>query len=148
MLAADLLQPGAGSTRRIGLRGPTASGYYLSMRSTSPSLYFYIGSQPDPGSQVAIDYPVSMILVVRVRDAQGKPVDGVPVAFELNPKSQLAGKLLIADVKPVTKGGKVQVKVWLTDNVSRSAAGRINARVENITVSVGAAVESSPVRAN
>ena len=86
--------------------------------------------------------------MVRVRDAQRKPIDGVPVAFELNPKSQLAGKLLIADAKPVTKGGKVQVKIWLTDNVSISAAGRINARVENITVSVGAAVESSPVRAN
>ena len=81
------------------------------MRSTSASLYFYIGSQPDPGSQVASTYPVSTILVVRVQDAQKKPVDGVPVAFELNPKSQLAGKLLIADAKPVTKGGKVQVKV-------------------------------------
>ncbi len=105
VLAADLLQPGAGSTRRRGLRGPTTSGYYLSMRSTSPSLYFYPGPQPNPGSQAAIDYPVSTILVVRVQDAQGKPVDGVPVAFELNPKSQLAGKLLIANAKPVTKNG-------------------------------------------
>jgi hypothetical protein len=89
-----------------------------------------------------------MILMVRVRDAQKKPVDGVPVAFELNSKSQLVGKLLIADAKPVTKDGKVQVKVWLTDNVGTSAAGRIIARVENMTVSVGVVVDVSPMRAN
>ena len=58
------------------------------------------------------------------------------------------GKLLIADAKPVTKNGKVQVKVWLTDNVGTSAAGRIIARVENMTVSVGVVVDVSPMRAN
>jgi hypothetical protein len=145
--AAEQLQPGAGSTQRRGLIGPTASGYYLSIQLTSPSLYFYTGGPPTPGSKSALKHPVSTLLMVQVQDAQGEPVNGVSVAFELEPRSQMAGKLLISNTKPVTQNGKVEVNVQLANKVGASAAGQLIARVENMTISTGLSIAAAPMRA-
>lgn len=148
LIAADMLQPGAGQSQKSGMIGPTAAGYYFAMTTTSGTLYFYPGSQPTTNSVAASDYPVLAQLTVQVENTQGRPVDGIPVAFELEPKSRLSGMLHISAAKATTKDGTVQVNVWLDKSVEATSAGRIIARVDNMTAWTGMSVELSPVRPN
>ena len=62
------------------LVGPTAGfGYVFSLQVADP----IIGLGPVPSSNR--QFPPVTELIVRVQDAQGRPVDGVPVTFELEP---------------------------------------------------------------
>ena len=69
--------------------GPTASGYFFSILTPSKALR---------GESIA--------LVVEVQDAQGRPVDGVPVAFEVEPA--WTGRASVSPSRVVTERGKAQ----------------------------------------
>jgi hypothetical protein len=70
--------------------GPTASsGYFFTILTVPTALR---------GESVA--------LVVKVEEAQGRPVDGVPVAFEVDPT--WAGNASISSPHVVTQKGKAQ----------------------------------------
>ena len=63
------------------LVGPTpGSGYVFSLQVSEPLVW--LGPVE---AAVAAQFPQATALIVRVQDAQGRPVDGVPVTFELEP---------------------------------------------------------------
>jgi hypothetical protein len=63
------------------LVGPTAGSGYVFSLQVSDSLVWLGPVEP----QVARQFPQVAELIVRVQDVQGRPVDGVPVTFEVEP---------------------------------------------------------------
>jgi hypothetical protein len=75
---------------------------------------------------VAAHYPTRARVVARVRDGQGHPVDGVAVAFELEP--QWARSAMLSPSHTVTRGGIA--RTTFSDPQS-SGRVRLTARVEH-----------------
>jgi len=69
-------------------------------------------------------------LVVRVQDAQGRPVDGVPVVFALEPEWQQSAS--ITPQQTSTRNGMVRAIL----EPKTTGAIRVMARVENVTQAV------------
>jgi hypothetical protein len=81
------------------LVGPTpGSGYVFSLQ-VSDTLVWLGPVEP----AVARQFPQATELIVRVQDAQGRPVNGVPVTFELEPG--WVGSATISPSQTRTSGG-------------------------------------------
>src|SRR5215468_12719701 len=81
------------------LVGPTpGAGYRFSLEVSDPVIWLgagiYVGGTP---------LPQAAELIVRVQDAQGRPVDGVPVTFEVEPGWER--RLALAPAQTSTRGG-------------------------------------------
>jgi hypothetical protein len=80
LIALCLVVMSAGLGCAPKLVGPTnPSGYFFALQASDAQLW--LGSRPDS----RID-PSSATLTVRVQNAQGQPVDGVPVTFHVDGK--------------------------------------------------------------
>ena len=63
------------------LVGPTVpSGYFFSLRVSDPYIWLLLDGDPREKQ-----YPSFTELTVQVQNAQGQPVDGVPVMFQVEP---------------------------------------------------------------
>jgi len=81
------------------LVGPTAgSGYVFSLQVSEPIIW--LGPVP---STVAARFPKTAELIVRVQDAQGRPADGVPVTFDVEP--EWVRSVSISPSQTSTRGG-------------------------------------------
>ncbi len=112
------------------LLGPTApSGYFVALHATETSVW-----QEPPNPALDAPYPTSTRLTVRVQDAQGKPVDGVPVTFEVDPGWSEA--VSFSPSRAITRNGQAHtvLRAFATGVV------RVRARVENTTPTLPIAV--------
>jgi hypothetical protein len=81
------------------LVGPTPdSGYVFSLQVSEPLVWL---GPVEPA--VARQFPQATALIVRVQDAQRRPVDGIPVTFELEPG--WVGSATISPSQTRTYGG-------------------------------------------
>ena len=84
------------------LLGPTVpSGYFFSLWVSDPDIWLLL-----PGDILEERYPSFAELTVQVQNAQGQPVDGVPVTFQVEPDW-----IQDASVTPqsvITRGGVAQ----------------------------------------
>jgi hypothetical protein len=62
------------------LVGPTAAGYSFSLEAGVPRIWLGVFD-----ASSAERFPPLTEVIVRVQDASGQPVDGVPVTFEVDP---------------------------------------------------------------
>jgi len=104
------------------LIGPTAgSGYVFSLQVSQAIIWRgYVDSA------VAAQYPQAAEVIVRVQDAQGRAVDGVPVTFELDPA--WARSAVLAPAQTATRGGIARA---VFSEPQMSGFVRIMARVDN-----------------
>jgi hypothetical protein len=81
------------------LVGPTAgAGYVFSLQVSEATIWFGMMD-----STAAARFPQTAEVIVRVQDAQGRAVDGVPVTFELEPG--WARSATLAPSQTTTQGG-------------------------------------------
>jgi len=81
------------------LVGPTVpSGYFFSMQTSTPVIWLGVYNPV-----VAERFPTMAEVSVRVQDARGQPVDGVPVTFGVEP--QWAQSASISPSQVTTRGG-------------------------------------------
>jgi hypothetical protein len=106
------------------LVGPTpGSGYVFSLQVTDTLVWL---GPVEPA--VARQYPQATELIVRVQDAQGRPVDGVPVIFELEPG--WVGSATIAPSQTRTYGGIARASFSQPQTIG---VVRIMVHVDNMT---------------
>jgi hypothetical protein len=74
------------------------------------------------------ELPRASALIVRVQDAQGRPVDGVPVTFELEPG--WAESIALAPSQTSTRGGIAQA---ILSESRTTGVVHVMARVDNVT---------------
>ena len=120
---------GCASTKPIGPTTP--SGYFFVLRVSATSLFLVL-----PGSPMAEHLPHEAEVIVQVQNAQGQPVDGVPVEFALTGQE-------IASVTPrqaVTSAGQARAVL----QPSSTGVARVVARVESMQQEVGISVSSPP----
>ena len=116
------------------LVGPTAGcGYVFSLQVADP----IIGLGPVPSSYR--QFPPVTEVIVRVQDAQGRPVDGVPVTFELEPA--WAGSASIAPSQTTTRRGIARA---IFSEPQTAGVVRVMARVDNTTAQATMTVQSPP----
>ena len=114
------------------LVGPTAgSGYFFSLQVFDTIIW--IRQVPSPDAQ----FPQVAELIVRVQDAQGRPVDGVPVTFELEP--QWARSASISPSQTTTRGGIARATF---SEPKTTGVVRVMARVDNTTAQARLTVQS------
>src|SRR5215468_2824303 len=115
------------------LVGPTAgSGYVFSLQLSQAIIWV---GQVDPA--VAAQFPQVAEVIVRVQDAQGRAVDGVPVTFELEP--DWAGSATLAPSQTTTRGGIARA---VFSEPKTSGVVRIMARVDNTTAQTRLTIQS------
>jgi hypothetical protein len=106
------------------LVGPTpGAGYSFSLEVSEPIIWMgtgFIGKGPE--------LPRASALIVRVQDAQGRPVDGVPVTFELEPG--WAESIALAPSQTSTRGGIAQA---ILSESRTTGVVHVMARVDNMT---------------
>ena len=106
------------------LVGPTAgSGYVFSLQVSQAIIWV---GQVD--AAVAAQFPQVTEVIVRVQDAQGRAVDGVPVTFELEPG--WASSAMLAPSQTTTRGGIARA---VFSEPRTSGVMRVMARVDNTT---------------
>ena len=106
------------------LVGPTAgSGYVFSLQVSEAIIWV---GQID--SARAAQFPQVAELIVHVQDAQGRPVDGVPVTFEVEPG--WARSASIAPSQTTTRGGIARA---IFSEPQTSGVVRVIAHVDNTT---------------
>jgi hypothetical protein len=126
--------------------GPTAAGYYFTASTNARVIYVYPSVQPSQGSNTADTFPPSATLTVEVKNASGQPVPGVPVAIEVAQDSTLQGMLNITPQQSTTgEDGMAHITVQPSSSAT-TGAGQVMARVDDMTQTVGLAVELSRVR--
>jgi hypothetical protein len=114
------------------LGGPTMpSGYVFSFRASDSHIWL-----PPSDSALAARFPHVAELVVRVQDAQGHPVDGVPVEFALESEWQQSAS--ITPQQASTHNGTVRAIL----EPKTTGVIRVMARVENVTQAVAIAVSN------
>jgi hypothetical protein len=106
------------------LVGPTAGSGYVFSLQTYPTV-IWVG-QVD--SALAAQFPQVAEVIVRVQDAQGRAVDGVPVTFELEP--DWARSVTLAPSQTTTWGGIARA---VFSEPKTSGVVRLMARVDNTT---------------
>jgi hypothetical protein len=123
--------------------GPSAgSGYIFSVQVSDTTVWlgpiYGIGPGPD-----AARYSQTADVIVTVQDAQGRPVDGVPVTFELEPS--WVGRASLEPSTTRTRGGKARA---LFSDPKTTGVVQILVRVDGTTAPVRLTVESyrEPVR--
>ena len=105
------------------LVGPTVpSGYFFSVQVSNPVIWLGVFS-----AGLAEQFPTTAEVSVRVQDARGQPVDGVPVTFEVEP--QWAQYASVSPPQVVTRRGVARTvfAARLTGVV------HVTARVDNAT---------------
>jgi hypothetical protein len=106
------------------LVGPTpGAGYSFSLEVSEPIIWMgtgLIGKGPE--------LPRASALIVRVQDAQGRPVDGVPVIFEVEPG--WAESIALAPSQTSTRGGIAQA---ILSESRTTGVVHVMARVDNVT---------------
>jgi hypothetical protein len=115
------------------LVGPTpGAGYRFSLEVSEPTIWFVSGILVGDVQSL----PRATELIVRVQDAQGRPVDGVPVAFEVEPS--WAQSIALAPSHTTTRGGIARVVV---SDPQAVGVVRILARVDTMTAQARLTVE-------
>jgi hypothetical protein len=115
------------------LVGPTAGSGYVFSLQTYPTL-IWVG-QVD--SALAAQFPQVAEVIVRVQDAQGRAVDGVPVTFELEP--EWAGSATLAPSQTTTRGGIARA---VFSEPRTSGIVRVMARADNTTAQTRLTIQS------
>jgi hypothetical protein len=111
--------------------GPTTtSGYFFTVEISTPIVW--LGA---PSS--ARGYSTRAAVVVRVRNGQGQPVDGVPVVFELEPLG--AQHVGLAPLQTVTRNGVARA---IFSQPQTTGMVYITARVDNTTARTRIAVQN------
>ena len=106
------------------LVGPTpGAGYRFSLEVSEPIVWMGAGIFGG-GPQL----PRTAALIVRVQDAQGRPVDGVPVLFEVEPG--WARSLELDPSQTSTHGGIAQA---ILSEPKTTGVVHVMARVDNVT---------------
>jgi Bacterial Ig-like domain (group 1) len=106
------------------LVGPTpGAGYRFSLEVSEPIIWMGAGIFGG-GPQL----PRTSALIVRVQDAQGRPVDGVPVMFEVEPG--WARSLSLDPSQTSTRGGIA--RATLSEPLTTGVV-HVMARVDNVT---------------
>jgi hypothetical protein len=117
------------------LVGPTAGSGYVFSLQTYPTI-IWVGVLD---LTAAAQYPQAAEVIVRVQDAQGRAVDGVPVTFELDPA--WARSATLAPSQTATRGGIARAVV---SEPKTSGVVRVMARVDNTTAQTRLTVQSYP----
>ncbi len=106
------------------LVGPTpGAGYRFSLEVSDPIIW--LGPDVLAGG---VQFPQASELIVRVQDAQGRPVDGVPVTFEVEPG--WARSIALAPSQTSTRGGIARA---ILSEPQTIGVVRVMARVDNVT---------------
>jgi len=106
------------------LVGPTpGAGYRFSLEVSDPIIWMG-QSIVSSGAQ----FSQSAELLVRVQDAQGRPVDGVPVTFEVEP--DWAGRIALAPSQTSTRNGLARA---IVSDPKTTGVVRVMARVDAMT---------------
>src|SRR5256885_12917467 len=107
------------------LVGPTpGAGYRFSLEVAEPTLWLVSGILAGDVQGLTS----STELIVRVQDAQGRPVDGVPVTFEVEP--EWARSISLAPSQTSTRGGIARA---ILAEPQAIGVVRVMARVDNVT---------------
>jgi len=83
-------------------------------------------------------FPQAAILIVRVRDAQGQPVDGIPVRFSVEPSWTQNASLTPAET--LTRNGEARA-IFQANTIG---VVHITASVDNVTREATITVDSTP----
>jgi hypothetical protein len=105
-------------------------GYRVSLRVSDPIIYFGL---PDAR------YPQTAEVVVRVRDVQGQPIDGLTVRFSVEPSWTQYASLTPAEVR--TRNGEARAVFA----AKTTGVVPVMARVDNVTLEAAITVERRPV---
>ena len=115
------------------LVGPTpGAGYRFSLEVSEPTIWLVSGILVGN----VRDLTQSTELIVRVQDAQGRPVDGVPVTFEVEPS--WAQSIALAPSQTATRGGIARAVV---SHPQTTGVVHILARVDHTTAQARLTVE-------
>ena len=108
---------------------PSEHGYRVSLDVSDPQIWL------GPGIS---SFPQAAELVVRVRNAQGQPVDGIAVRFAVEPSwTQNAA---IAPAETLTRNGEAHAIF----QANTTGVVHITAQVDNVTREATITVESRP----
>jgi hypothetical protein len=105
-------------------------GYRVSLQVSDTIIFFGL---PDPR------YPQTAEMVVRVRDAQGQPIDGITVLFSVAPSWAQYTSLTPAEVH--TRHGEARAVLA----AKTTGVVPVMARVDNVTLEAAITVERRPV---
>ena len=115
------------------LVGPTpGAGYRFSLEVSEPTLWLVAGILAGDVQGLT----QSTALIVRVQDAQGRPVDGVPVTFAVEPS--WAQSIALAPSQSTTRGGRARAVV---SHPQTTGVVHILARVDTMTAHARLTVE-------
>jgi hypothetical protein len=122
-----------GSACAPKLVGPTAGSGYVFALQTYPTV-IWVGVLD---LTAAARYPQAAEVIVRVQDAQGRAVDGVPVTFELEP--EWARSATLVPSQTTTQGGVARA---VFSEPRTTGIVRIMARVDNTTAQTRLTVQT------
>lgn len=109
--------------RRLG--GPTVpSGYFFTVQVSEPVIEADVPPPEGYGSRDE-DIPNATELIVRVQNAQGQPVDGIPVEFQVEPA--WASTASVSPQRAITNGGTAR-SVFKAEG---TGIAHVRVRVEN-----------------
>ncbi len=115
------------------LVGPTAgSGYVFSLQASEPIIW--LGPVP---STVAARFPQTAELIVRVQDTQGRPADGVPVTFDVEP--EWVRSVSISPSQTSTRGGIARAIFFEPQTIG---VVRVMAHVDQMTAQARVTVQT------
>src|SRR5215470_13854515 len=107
------------------LVGPTpGAGYRFSLEVSEPTIWLVSGILVGD----VRDLTQSTELLVRVQDAQGRPVDGVPVTFEVEP--DWVGRIALAPSQTSTRNGLARA---IVSDPKTTGVVRVMVRVDAMT---------------
>jgi len=113
--------------------GPTAgAGYVFTLQVTDPIIWL-----GPVDAAVARQFPQGTSVIVQVQDAQGHPVDGVPVTFEVEPG--WGSSITLAPAQTQTRRGRAQAMI--TDPQTTGIV-RVLARVDQTTAQTRLTVQT------
>jgi hypothetical protein len=86
------------------LSGPTQpSGYFFSVIVSDPQIYLLV-------NRLFENLPDAAQIIVQIRNAQGQPIDGVPITFQVEPDwAQYAS---LTPSHAVTQDGEAHAVLW------------------------------------
>jgi hypothetical protein len=115
------------------LVGPTpGSGYVFFLQVSEPIIW--LGPVP---STVAARFPKTAELIVRVQDAQGRPADGVPVTFDVEP--EWVRSVSISPSQTSTRGGIARAIFFEPQTIG---VVRVMAHVDTMTAQARVTVQT------
>ena len=88
------------------------------------------------------NFPEAATLVVRVRDAQGQPVEGMPVRFSVEPS--WTQNVSFTPAEMLTRNGEAQT----TFQANTTGVVHLRARVDNVTCEATITISTTPSPGN